>query len=195
MAHPSGATDSSLVRAWLGRVPFARSPVRARTIAPLILVALWTLACATHTRQMIGFDPRVDFSDANQLAFFENTEAGASQSSGLHRTVTRRAIERELVASGHSFVTPPDASLLVVYHVGTRAKAHTEGMIAGEVGTESALVISFRDPKTQRSVWWGSTELMIDKRTKVQHEIDRLVKSLLDVFPPAPGTKPDYPLE
>ena len=183
--------------------PGRRSALHVRTISPLrplrlrlpLLVALSVLACAAHTRQTVDFDTTVDFSAARELAFFEDTEAGAAHSPGLHRDLTRSAIKRELVASGHRFVSPLQASLLVVYHVGSRAKTHTTGMIDGEVGTEGVMVISFRDPKTQRSVWWGSSALRIDKHTKPRHEIDRLAQSLLRVFPPPPGTKSDYPLE
>ena len=90
---------------------------RVRKIAPLLFVAASVLACATHPRQSIDFDTTVDFSNAKKLAFFEDTAAGATRSPGLHRDITRRAIERELSASGHSFVSPSQASLLVVYHV------------------------------------------------------------------------------
>lgn len=165
-----------------------------RTIAPLLLAALVGLACATHTERTVDFDPAVDFSDSKQLAFFYDTEAGAAFAPGIHGDDTRSAIKRELIASGYSFVRPAQANLLVVYHVGARADAHTRGMIAGETGTESEMVISFRDPESQRTLWWGSARLMIDKNSKAKREIDRLVKALLSEFPPPPGAKSDYPL-
>ena len=165
--------------------------LRAILVAP---VALMALACATHADRTVDFDPAVDFSALKQLAFFYDTEAGAAFSPGSHRDDTRSAIKRELIASGHSFVRPAQANLLVVHHVGNRAGAHTTGMIAGETGTEGEMVISFRDPESQRSLWWGSAQLMIDKNSKRKREVDRLVKALLSEFPPPPGAKSDYPL-
>jgi hypothetical protein len=166
-----------------------------RTIAPALLPALAVLACATHTERTVDFDPAVDFSAVKRLAFFYDTEAGAAFAPGMHSDDTRSAIKRELIASGHSFVPPAQADLLVVYHVGARADPHTTHMIAGETGTEGEMVISFRDPESQRTLWWGSAQLMIDKNSQPKREIDRLVKALLSEFPPPPGASSDYPLQ
>jgi hypothetical protein len=162
--------------------------------ALLLLVAVFAVACATRTRQSIDFDTTVDFTSKKTLAFFEDTEGGADDPAGSPRDLTRKAIDRELRASGHRFVRPSGASLLVIYHVTTRKKSRPNGMITGEGALEGVMVISFRDPNTKRSVWYGTGEVTVDSGTNAKREIDRISKSLLVNFPPPPGMKSADPM-
>ena len=168
------------------------SVVRNALLALVAVAAATLFACKSPTpNESVDFDTRVDLSGPQDLAFLEDMGGGATAEAGSARALTREAIERDLTAAGHRFVAPRDASYLIVYHVGAYAKARLSGTISGEGGQTGVLVISFRDPKTQRNVWYGRGDKTVGEHTNAKREIDRITKSLLSRFPPPPGSVPE----
>ena len=165
-----------------------------RTV-PLVLVALvavTALACKSPTpHESVDFDTTVDFSGPKKLAFLEDSEGGSDAAPGSARALTREAITRELTAAGHRFAAPKQADYLIIYRVGAYAKVRISGTISSEGGQQGVLVISFRDPKTERSVWYGRGDRTVGEHTNVKREVDRIVLSLLSRFPPPEGSTPD----
>jgi hypothetical protein len=145
-------------------------------------VVLLISACGGHLSGVVDFDNSRDFGSYKRFGFLEDEKPlERGQSEG--RKLTRMEIEEQLKAKGYSITTPDQAHAIVIYHVGTRAKAHVSGAVGGG-GQEASLAIEIRDPKSERSIWYGTVEQTWHEDLDAQERIHTAVKTLLDSYPP-----------
>ncbi len=152
------------------------------TLAIGLLVAAIGVGCAGRLSGVVDFDADTDFDSKRTLAFYEDAFPLERKQTET-RQLIRAAIEQNLRSRGYGFGRAGEADLLIVYHVGNRAKVHFGGtMTSGE--REASLSIAFQDPVTRRSVWYGTVEQTWSGEADVAERVDTAVTTLLANFPP-----------
>ncbi len=151
-------------------------------LACALLVASLGLGCAGRLSGVVDFDADTDFDSKRTLAFYEDAFPLERKQTET-RQLIRASIEENLRGRGYGFGRAGEADLLIVYHVGNRAKVHFGGtMTASE--REASLSIAFQDPVTRRSVWYGTVAQTWSGEPDVAERVDAAVTTLLAKFPP-----------
>jgi hypothetical protein len=180
---PSTPTRSPEPKDWK---PAATRARRAGGPALCILLSLGlSLGCAGRLSGVVDFDADVDFEAKRTLAFYEDAFPLERKQTEV-RQLIRAAIEQDLRGRGFGFGRAGEADLLIVYHVGNRAKMHFGGTMRS-TEREASLSIVFQDPVTRRSVWYGTVEQTWAGDADVSERVDTAVTTLLAKFPPEPG--------
>lgn len=156
--------------------------VRAVMLAATLVGLASSIGCAGRLSGVVDFDADTDFDSKRTLAFYEDAFPLERKQTET-RQLIRAAIEQNLRGRGYGFGRAGEADLLVVYHVGNRAKVHFGGTMQS-TGREASLSIAFQDPVTRRSVWYGTVEQTWTGEADVAERVDAAVTTLLDEFPP-----------
>ncbi len=154
-------------------------------VACALLCIAISAGCAGLLSGVVDFDADIDFESKRTLAFYEDAFPLERKQTEV-RQLIRAAIEQDLRGRGYGFVRAGEADLLIVYHVGNRAKVHFGGTMQS-TGREASLSIVFQDPVTRRSVWYGTVEQTWTADADVAERVDAAVATLLSKFPPEPG--------
>lgn len=162
------------------RIASARSLARLTGLA--LLAAVLVTGCASRLSGVVDFDDDVDFDAKRTLAFYEDAFPLERKQTET-RQLIRAAIEQNLRDRGYGFGRAGEADLLIVYHVGNRAKMHFGGTMSSS-GREASLSIAFQDPVTRRSVWYGTVQQTWTGQDDVAERVDVAVRTLLEKFPP-----------
>jgi len=155
---------------------------RIALVPALIALAVLATACGGHLSGVVDFDNTRDFDSYTRFAFLEDQKPLERAATDTRKQV-RREIEEQLQAKGYSITTPAKAQIIVIYHVGNRTKARTSGM-AGGAGREASLAIELRDPKSERTMWYGTVEQTWHDDMDVKERVHTAVSLLLDSYPP-----------
>lgn len=161
---------------------------RPRSVASIIsitfVIALLVFAsgCAGRLSGVVDFDEELDFSTIKTLAFYEDAYPLDREQTEV-RQLARAAIEQNLRDRGYGFGRAGEADLMIVYHVGNRAKMHFGGTMSSS-SRDASLSIVFQDPVTRRSAWYGSVEQTWDDKADRAERVDTAVGMLLAKFPP-----------
>lgn len=161
------------------RHPHARFFLLMAIAASLLPVAL---GCAGRLSGVVDFDSDVDFDQKRTLAFYEDAFPLERKQTDT-RQLIRAAIEQQLRTRGYGFGRAGEADLLIVYHVGNRAKMHFGGTMTS-TEREASLSIAFQDPVTRRDVWYGTIGQTWTGEDDVAERVDTAVAKLLEQFPP-----------
>jgi hypothetical protein len=162
--------------------PFDRSVVRALVYCLACIGAASSIGCAGRLSGFVDFDADADFDSKRTLAFYEDAFPLERKQTET-RQLIRAAIEQNLRGRGYGFGRAGEADLLIVYHVGNRAKMHFGGTMSSKE-REASLSIAFQDPVTRRSVWYGTVGQTWTSGENVPERVDAAVAALLDEFPP-----------
>ena len=166
------------------RLRATRSPVPGRIAIACVCLAI-SLGCAGRLSGVVDFDSETDFESKRTLAFYEDAYPLERKQTEV-RQLIRAAIEQNLRGRGYGFGRAGEADLLIVYHVGNRAKMHFGGTMTS-TQREASLSIAFQDPVTRRSVWYGTVEQTWSEDADRAERVDTAVTTLLDKFPPESG--------
>ena len=162
-------------------------PTVRRILFMIVLVAMVSAStgCAGRLSGVVDYDRELDFSKVKTLAFYEDAYP-LDRSQTEVRKLIRARIDQVLRDAGYGMGRAGEADLLIVYHVGNRAKVRLGGTL-GTAAREASLAISFQDPVTRRSAWYGTVEQTWQGDEDVATRIDKAVAILLAEFPPPKG--------
>ncbi|MBT0585243.1 DUF4136 domain-containing protein [Alteromonas oceanisediminis] len=177
-------------------------------IAAVVLVLL--SACASAPRVHTDFDTASNFAQYKTFAFAPDSAEQATVTTLLSKRV-RDALERHLVANGHTKTSDADADFLVAYHTsyekridvdtyytawGIRPYWGYDPLFRGhipqtrvreyKVGT---LVVDIIDADKKAVVWSSSAENTLSKHLSPEEreeKINTVVAAMLAEFPPVP---------
>ena len=148
----------------------------------LAAVLAFTTACAGRLSGVVDFDQERDFSTVKTLAFYEDAYPSDRAQDEVRQAI-RATIEQQLRERGYALGRTGEADLLIVYHSGQRAKMHFGGTMRSDE-REASLSISFQDPVTRRSAWYGTVGQTWTDSEDVNERIETAVRVLLEKFPP-----------
>jgi hypothetical protein len=165
-----------------------------------VLFVGWVLAGCNPTYISHDYDPDADFSQYQTFAWYEQTTMTEGtpknvQQSGLLEARIKKAVNDGLTAKGLRMVDS-DPDLVLAYHIGVQdiTEIRTTGSGYGwdrhtraDQFQEGTFFLDMMDASTERLVWRGIAEGVIDERPtpeKIDKDVKDMVKRLLDKYPP-----------
>ncbi len=170
-------------------------PVMVQGLALLILGML-AAQSARAQKITMEFDQTADFSKYKTFAIREGqlNSRNPALNSDLVKKQIEADIQNDLTAKGLTLVTSGPSDLNVRYTFGAARKTEIEAYPAGWYGmgtryvrvpyAEGTLVIDLRDPTTRSLVWRAIAAEDKSDASKIEGEINDMVKKSVDKYPP-----------
>ncbi len=155
----------------------------AQRLLVFLAAALATTACGGRLSGVVNYDQTHDFGALSRIGFYEDAHPLERAQTEVRQKI-RTQITRVLESGGFQITRPDDADLLVIYHVGTHAKAAVSGALMAGRGTTATLAIEFRKSTSARTVWYGTVEQTWKEGLDQDERVRAAVDALLSGFPP-----------